>query len=185
MILEFPDDPACDYLDRQYMLGESLLVAPIFSDDGTVDYYVPPGQWTHFLTGEVVAQDGRWQHEQHDYLSLPLLARPNSLIPVGNNATRPDYDYADGVTFHLFELADGRICSAQVPTLDGEIALILTVSRKGQNLHLQAQGAADNWRLLLRGIEAVASVENGTAEAQALGILVVPESGASDVSVWL
>jgi alpha-D-xyloside xylohydrolase len=23
MMLEFPDDPACDYLDRQYMLGDS------------------------------------------------------------------------------------------------------------------------------------------------------------------
>lgn len=29
MMLEFPDDPACDMLDRQYMLGDSLLVAPI------------------------------------------------------------------------------------------------------------------------------------------------------------
>ena len=27
MPIEFPDDPACDYLDRQYMLGDSLLVA--------------------------------------------------------------------------------------------------------------------------------------------------------------
>ena len=25
MMLEFPDDPACDYLDRQYMLGDSVL----------------------------------------------------------------------------------------------------------------------------------------------------------------
>ncbi|MFK9882575.1 TIM-barrel domain-containing protein, partial [Klebsiella pneumoniae] len=31
MMLEFPDDPACDYLDRQYMLGDSVLVAPVFS----------------------------------------------------------------------------------------------------------------------------------------------------------
>ena len=28
MMLEFPDDRGCDYLDRQYMLGDSLLVAP-------------------------------------------------------------------------------------------------------------------------------------------------------------
>ena len=29
MLLEFPDDPTCDTLDRQYMLGGALLVAPI------------------------------------------------------------------------------------------------------------------------------------------------------------
>ncbi len=36
MLLEFPDDPTCDYLDRQYMLGPSLLVAPVFSHSGEV-----------------------------------------------------------------------------------------------------------------------------------------------------
>ena len=53
MHLEFPNDPACDTLDRQYMLGDALLVAPVFSFDGMVDYYVPAGQWTNLLTGEV------------------------------------------------------------------------------------------------------------------------------------
>lgn len=30
MLLKFPDDPTCAYLNRQYMLGESLLDAPVF-----------------------------------------------------------------------------------------------------------------------------------------------------------
>ena len=54
MLLEFPDDPTCATLDRQYMLGDSLLVAPVFSADGWVEYYVPEGRWTHYLSGEVV-----------------------------------------------------------------------------------------------------------------------------------
>jgi alpha-D-xyloside xylohydrolase len=41
MMLEFPGDRGCDYLDRQYMLGDSLLVAPVFTYDGMVDYYLP------------------------------------------------------------------------------------------------------------------------------------------------
>src|SRR5215216_87949 len=49
MLLEFPDDPACAYLDLQYMLGDSLLVAPVFSHDGSVSYYVPAGRWTNLL----------------------------------------------------------------------------------------------------------------------------------------
>ncbi len=54
MLLEFPDDPACDTLDRQYMLGDDLLVAPVFSADGVVDYYVPAGRWTNILDGKVI-----------------------------------------------------------------------------------------------------------------------------------
>jgi alpha-D-xyloside xylohydrolase len=34
MMMEFPQDPACQYLDRQYMLGDSILVAPIFNSEG-------------------------------------------------------------------------------------------------------------------------------------------------------
>ena len=44
--LDFPDDPACAYLETQYMLGDSLLVAPVFAADGEVRYYVPAGRWT-------------------------------------------------------------------------------------------------------------------------------------------
>lgn len=71
MVLEFPDDPACQYLDTQYMLGSALLVAPIFSEKGEVVYYLPEGEWRNLLTGESV-QGGKWRKETHGYLSLPL-----------------------------------------------------------------------------------------------------------------
>ncbi|MDR2895083.1 MAG: alpha-xylosidase [Propionibacteriaceae bacterium] len=74
MMLEFPDDPACAGLDRQYMLGDSLLVAPVFTASGEVDYYLPDGQWTRLDSGEPVT-GGRWVHETHSMMSLPLLVR--------------------------------------------------------------------------------------------------------------
>lgn len=38
MFVEFPDDPACRTLDRQYMFGPSMLVAPVFTYSGEVSY---------------------------------------------------------------------------------------------------------------------------------------------------
>lgn len=38
MFVEFPDDPACRTLDRQYMFGPSMLVAPVFTYSGEVFY---------------------------------------------------------------------------------------------------------------------------------------------------
>ena len=38
MLVEFPDDPACRTLDRQYMFGPSMLVAPVFTYSGEVSY---------------------------------------------------------------------------------------------------------------------------------------------------
>jgi alpha-D-xyloside xylohydrolase len=78
MTLEFPDDPACDTLDRQYMLGDALLVAPVFSDE-IVEYYVPAGRWHNLITGEEIQGPG-WKRESHGFQSLPLLLREGYAI---------------------------------------------------------------------------------------------------------
>jgi len=79
MVLEFPDDPTCAYLDRQYMLGPDLLVAPVFSEDNEVTYYLPEGEWKQYLTGETV-KGGRWITEKHGFLSMPVLARAGAQL---------------------------------------------------------------------------------------------------------
>lgn len=104
--LEFPDDPAVAYLDRQYMLGPDILVAPVFSASGDVEFYLPAGTWTSLLTGEQV-QGGRWRRENHGFTSLPLYARPGAVIPWGARTDRPDYDYLDGLELRVFPGGSG------------------------------------------------------------------------------
>ena len=183
MLLEFPDDPASATLDRQYMFGPSLLVAPVMSFDGVVDYYTPDGRWTHFLTGEVV-EGGRWRREQHGFLSLPLLVRPNSLLVVGDNDQQPDYDYSDGFTLHVYELAEGATAQAVIPHADGSPAVTFAVSRTGGEIKVQWQGAPKNWRLLLVNT-AAASVVDGALESTSRGALLTPAEGATAIAVQL
>lgn len=129
MMLEFPDDPACDTLDRQYMMGESLLVAPVFHADSHVDYYLPDGLWTSLLDGRKV-QGGHWQKETHDFLSLPLMVRPGTVLPMGQCDDRPDYDYTDGLELHVYQLAEGQTVVVKIPDLKGQIAATYTVTMK-------------------------------------------------------
>ena len=81
MVLEFPDDPTCEDIDTQYMLGDDLLVAPVFREDGVARFYVPDdgtGQaWTNIITGTAY-EPGKWYTEQYDYHPLPVLARPGT-----------------------------------------------------------------------------------------------------------
>jgi alpha-D-xyloside xylohydrolase len=169
MILEFPDDPACVYLDRQYLLGADLLVAPVFTADGTVSYYVPAGTWTHFLTGEQLHGPG-WVRERHDLASLPLLARPGSVIPMGSVDSGPEYDYADGVTLHAHQLRDGTVRTV-IPTTTGEPAATFTTTRDGDTIHTQVDRPPASWRLFLAGVE-VATVSGAAAVAHEHGTLV-------------
>jgi alpha-D-xyloside xylohydrolase len=154
MLLEFPDDPTCNYLDQQYMLGDSLLVAPIFSHDGSVRFYVPEGRWTNLLNGTVI-EGPRWVQETHDFMSLPLLVRPNSIIPMGNRSDRPDYDYSDGVTLHMSHLEDGKNARVEVPSSKGEIETVFEVKCEGNTIHVHRQGPRKAWRVFVHGMEFV------------------------------
>ena len=127
MMLEFPDDPGCDTLDRQYMLGESLLVAPVFSKAGHVDFYAPEGEWTNILDEHVV-KGGGWRKEIHDFMSLPLMVREGSIIAMGAHDDKPDYDYADGVELHVYKLGEGRSATCKLYDLKGQLAATFTVT---------------------------------------------------------
>lgn len=77
MYMEFPEDPNTATLDRQYMLGSKLLVVPVMTENGDVDYYLPAGKWEHVLDKRVVEvpENGQWFAENYDFLSLPLWKR--------------------------------------------------------------------------------------------------------------
>jgi alpha-D-xyloside xylohydrolase len=135
-MLEFPKDPACDTLDRQYMLGESLLVAPIFREDGTVSYYLPDGRWTSLLSGET-ADGGHWLEETHDFLSLPLMVRPGTVLPLGGCDTRPDYDYTENLELHVYQLPEGDSRTVRIYGTDGKPAATYTVTMKNGQAEVQ------------------------------------------------
>ncbi|MEU1512149.1 alpha-xylosidase [Streptomyces sp. NPDC005811] len=153
MVLEFPDDPGCAQVERQYMLGPDLLVAPVFSDEGDVTYYVPEGTWTDFLTGRTVTGP-RWVRERHGFRSLPLLVRPGAVLPVGAHADRPDYPHADGVTLRTYGLERG----AEVTVRVGDT--VFTVVREGDTLRASAGDSPAPWALAAG--DRVARAEAGT-----------------------
>ncbi|HEU5158693.1 MAG TPA: alpha-xylosidase [Streptosporangiaceae bacterium] len=175
MVVEFPGDPACTHLERQYMLGDDLLVAPVFTAGGDVSYYVPAGTWTHYLTGRQVRGPG-WVRENHSVLSVPLLVRPGAVIPEGAVDDRPDYDYADGVTLRAYEIADGARVTTVVPAAPAaggdEAAATFVTTRENNVIRVEATGTSPTWRFMLVGISRVAAVEGGTASGCDHGTVV-------------
>ena len=76
MILEFQDDPICAFLDRQYMLGSNVLVAPVFDEDGWVEFYLPEGTWVSADGSDRrVITTGRFFKEKRSYLEMPVYIR--------------------------------------------------------------------------------------------------------------
>ena len=117
MVIDFANDPAALTLDRQYMLGDNLLVAPILNDEGIAQFYVPAGKWTDIITGKIY--DGeKWYTEKCNYFEMPTLARPNSIVVYGDFVRDFEYDYLENATATVYELGDG--CEATAVVHDKE-----------------------------------------------------------------
>ena len=145
MMLEF-DEIACEDLDRQYMLGDALLVAPVFTEDGSVDVYLPEGTWTHLLSGEMVT-GGKWRKETHDFFSLPLYVRQDTILPIGANENETVYDYSDGLTLKVYNIQDGSRIIRSVCGADGIEILKATAVREGNDIKMTLSGKADKVRV--------------------------------------
>ena len=94
--------PAVTELDGGHLLGDSLFIAHL-GEDGRVDAELPSGTWTDLFSGEQFS--AARLRLMRSVNAMPVLAAPNSIIPIGVNDRTPDYDYADRVTLHWFEPA--------------------------------------------------------------------------------
>ncbi|KAF9483773.1 alpha-glucosidase [Pholiota conissans] len=117
MFLEFPEDRTTHYLDRQYMLGPSLLVAPVFVPQGEeAEYYIPAGKWTSFFHSERTIEGPRWVREHVPIEELPVWVRPGSVLLLGPDGIgRPDYDYTQGLEVRAYALEMGTTVKVDVP----------------------------------------------------------------------
>ena len=159
MVLEFTEDRTCHYVDKQYMLGDSLLVAPIFNEESLADYYLPAGRWTDFFTGEV-KEGGRWIQEKHGYLSVPLLVKENSIVAIGAHDDKPDYDYGEDAELRIYEPVAGTTVTEIVYGMDGSEEIRISVTTEEGKISVSVEtGKTVSVRLANRKAKAVENAE--------------------------
>jgi len=66
-------------------------------------------------------------------MTLPLMVRENSIIPMGAVNDRVDYEYIDDITLHVFEPKDGDL-SVSITNLKGEVAATYALHIKGDQV---------------------------------------------------
>ncbi|KAF7295119.1 Glycoside hydrolase family 31 protein [Mycena indigotica] len=137
MFIEFSDDRNTHTLDRQFMLGPSLLVAPVFVDEKEeTEYYIPSGIWTSFFHPERTVQGPIWIKEVVPLDELPVWVRPGTVLCLGpEKIGRPDYDYTKNIQVRAYQLAEGQIVQANIA--DG---VNVTVEKKGGQVKVSQVG---------------------------------------------
>lgn len=101
MSLVFPHDHNAYDKDFQFMLGNGLLVAPIYDQGERRSVYLPEGEWTDYWTKAV--HQGPKQIEVHAPLdTLPLFVRGGSVIPMMKAASRIPEGLIDELTLEVY-----------------------------------------------------------------------------------
>ncbi len=177
MALEFEDDPNCRYLDRQYMLGDSFLVAPVFNEEGIAEYYLPQGRWINYLTGEQ-ADGGVWRKEKHGYLSIPLWVRAGSMIPAAPGCMDAGNALNGTLEWKIFGVEEKAEAAAYK---DGRILCTLTVEKEGRQVKCKVSGNAS---VRLAGCGKASLAEGSLAEMKRDGADIVV-TGIRDAEVCL
>lgn len=80
LLLEYPDDCTARQVGMEYMLGGSLLVAPVFDQDD-LRVYLPQGSWANLHTGAFIT-GGQWIRPETELENIPVYLRENTAVPM-------------------------------------------------------------------------------------------------------
>ncbi len=148
MVVDYPEDLTTPFLDRQYMLGDSLMVAPVFSENGEATYYLPKGKWTNFMSGE--EKEAGWYREIYDYFGLPVMVKENTILPVGSEE-QPVYDYTEKLCLRVYRLTDKA--ERKIFDVQGKEAGKASAWMENEKIHLYTEGLnACRWFLVGKGL---------------------------------
>ena len=100
---QFPDDPECARHADEFMLGDEMLIAPIYDATGKRSLYLPQGIWTNLETNGV--EQGR-RTIAVETPALPVFARNGTIVPLDSKGVMALHYFPNlGAEFFLLESA--------------------------------------------------------------------------------
>ncbi|WP_339323257.1 TIM-barrel domain-containing protein [Paenibacillus sp. FSL W8-0194] len=102
LVLEYPNDPNVTNLCDQFLLGDAVLIAPVYRPD--TDHravYLPEGRWFDYWTGEKL-EGGRHILAACPLDTMPMYVKSGAIVPEGALAQHADDQTNGNLTFHIY-----------------------------------------------------------------------------------
>jgi alpha-D-xyloside xylohydrolase len=81
LVMDYPEDPGTWPVDNQYLMGDSLMVAPAFAGEHERSVYLPAGDWYDFWT-EKRHTGGQTIRVAPPIEQIPLYVRADTILPL-------------------------------------------------------------------------------------------------------
>ncbi len=90
LFFEYPDDSTAWLIEDEYMFGDRLLVAPLFTEESNRKVYLPKGKWVDYQTNNIYEGE-KWYDMEMGELPIIILVKEGSMIPHAVTAQSTDY----------------------------------------------------------------------------------------------
>lgn len=147
LVLAHQDDETARDVDDQFLLGESLLVAPVFEGATTASVYLPDGEWVDHWTGERHEGPGRIAVEA-PLERMPLFVRAGSVVPTREPTRAVQPGTPEEVTLETTLSAAGT-AAGRFYHEDDDRMLSFSVTADGDTVHVLVDGTTTPGRFLL------------------------------------
>lgn len=107
MFLEFPDDPGCYAIETQYMFGDDILVAPLFTKDRERMVYLPAGVWMDLFSRRFYKSG--WSKIQAGELEGIALVKEGTVIPMVDAALTTDKIDWSTIKYYWYTQQQGNV----------------------------------------------------------------------------
>ncbi|HEY5586396.1 MAG TPA: TIM-barrel domain-containing protein [Ruminiclostridium sp.] len=105
LVMDWPEDENVFDIDDEYMMGDSMLIAPIFTGQTGRKVYLPEGGWYCFWTHEWY-EGGRYYEIKAELEIIPVYIKEGSLLPLAKSVEYVEKDTCFEITIYAF----GEIC---------------------------------------------------------------------------
>jgi alpha-D-xyloside xylohydrolase len=126
-----------------------------------VEYYLPKGKWTNVFTNEII-EGGTWINEKFDFLTLPLMAKENSIIPIGSKDNTCDYNYLEDLQLHIFNLVNET--NTEINDAKGRSVLKVKAEKNNNNIKIELSKNFEGIKILMRNLHNIKDVQGATVE---------------------
>ncbi len=104
--LQEADDASAHRIDDQFFVGDDLMVAPLFNDQGDRKVYLPKGLWYDFFGEQSPEAGGREIERSAVPLNrLPVYVRAGAVIPLGPAMQHTSEKPVDPLSIHVYSFS--------------------------------------------------------------------------------
>ncbi|KAH3685112.1 hypothetical protein WICPIJ_003879 [Wickerhamomyces pijperi] len=187
-LLEYPQDVVAQSVDNAYFYGDSFLVAPITNAEGDVEYYIPKGEFYGYLDGKVRTSSGEYFQEVHDFMSLPLLVKSDTVfVSCGAKHLNSNYDYSNDVVLNVYNLSEGEH-SVKIPSNNdlGKYETEFKVIKSQGKISVElVNGKVNKLAVKLLAVASVKDSESYSTSADEFGNVVIDAKESRSFAIEL